>query len=403
MNTKIKGLQDEALKFTAKARAIAEKAQAEGRDFTAQEKADYDAAMFQAKSHLDQLKTLKSDEKIMADAKALAARLGSPVDEKGNPVGGFTGGGLTRTKGRVGLAGKAGRELAVRLAEGMVDGQKALLPSGTAHAGVPLLPEIVELGHPSNTLLDALVALPAPGPTFKALVQRQRDNNAAPVAEGETKPTSVFGLEEIEVNLEVLAHMSEPTPRYWFDDNDALQVFVQDEMVRGLRDALEAQVLTGDGERPNLQGILTMSGIQVQAFTTDVARSVRAAITKLEAAGHEDNHVIVLSPADWEAAETARAEGSGQLEAVANVTQRAQRTLWGVPVVVSTALPGGTGLVLDREAVVVYTDDVVDVRWSETVADDFQKNLVRARVESRYAAVVSKPLGVVKVATAATP
>ncbi|MDV2476002.1 phage major capsid protein [Rhodococcus zopfii] len=160
---------------------------------------------------------------------------------------------------------------------------------------------------------------------------------------GETKPTSVFGLEEIEVNLEVLAHMSEPTPRYWFDDNDALQVFVEDEMVRGLRDSLEAQVLTGDGERPNLQGILTMSGIQVQAFTTDVARPVRAAITKLETAGHEDNHVIVLSPADWEAAETVRAEGSGQLEAVANVTQRAQRTLWGVPVVVSTALPGGDG------------------------------------------------------------
>ncbi|MFD6673356.1 phage major capsid protein [Rhodococcus zopfii] len=402
MNTKIKALQNEALKFTATARAIAEKAQAERREFTAQEKADYDAAMFQAKSHLEQIKTIKSDEKIMADAKALSARLNGTTAI--GPMDGLGGGlsGLTRSKGRVGLAGKAGKELAVRLAEGMVDGQKALLPSGTAHTGVPLLPEVVELGHPSNTLLDALVALPAPGPTFKALVQRQRDNNAAPVAEGETKPTSVFGLEEIEVNLEVLAHMSEPTPRYWFDDNDALQVFVEDEMVRGLRDSLEAQVLTGDGERPNLQGILTMSGIQVQAFTTDVARPVRAAITKLETAGHADNHVIVLSPADWEAAETVRAEGSGQLEAVANVTQRAQRTLWGVPVVVSTALPGGTGLVLDREAV-VYTDDVVDVRWSETVADDFQKNLVRARVESRYAAVVSKPLGVVKVATAATP
>ncbi|MCK8673061.1 phage major capsid protein [Rhodococcus sp. HM1] len=403
MNAKIKALQNEALTFTAKARAIAEKAQGEGRDFTATERSEYDAAMAKAKSYLEQIKTLKSDEKVLADAKDLAARLNGTTAI--GPMDGLGGGlsGLTRSKGRVGLAGKAGKELASRIAEGMVDGQKALLPAGTAHAGVPLLPEIVELGHPSNTLLDALVALPAPGPTFKALVQRQRDNNAAPVAEGDTKPTSVFGLEEVEVNLEVLAHMSEPTPRYWFEDNDALQVFVQDEMVRGLRDALEAQVLTGDGERPNLQGVLTTSGVQVQSFTTDVARSVRSAITKLETAGHEDNHVIVLRPEDWEAAETARAEGSGQLEAVANVTQRAQRTLWGVPVVVSNALPVGTGLVIDREAVVVYSDNVVDVRWSETVADDFQKNLVRARVESRYAAVVSKPLGVVRVATVATP
>ncbi|QOV99716.1 phage major capsid protein [Rhodococcus pyridinivorans] len=402
MNAKIKALQNEALQFTAKARAISEKAQAEARDFTAQEKAEYAAATGKAKSYLEQIKTLKADDQIMADAKSLAAQLGGfpTFDEKGNPV---FGGGATRSKGRVGLAGKAGKELASRIAGDMVDGQKALLPAGTAHAGVPLLPEMVELGHPSNTLLDALVALPAPGPTFKALVQRERTNNAAPVAEGETKPTSVFGLEEIEVNLEVLAHLSEPTPRYWFEDNAALETFVQDELVRGLRDALEGQVLTGDGTRPNLQGVLTTSGVQVQSFTTDVARSVRSAITKLETAGHEDNHVIVLRPEDWEAAETARAEGSGQLEAVANVTQRAQRTLWGVPVVVSNALPLGTGLVLDREAVVVYSDNVVDVRWSETVADDFQKNLVRARVESRYAAVVSKPLGVVRVATVATP
>lgn len=397
MNAKIKALQNEAVTFTAKARTIAEKAQAEARPFTAAEQADYDDAVGKAKSYLGQIKTLKADEAVLDQAKGLAARIGTPLGSDGH------GGGVPRAKGRVGLAGKAGKELASRIADGMVDGQKALLPSGTAHAGVPLLPEVVELGHPSNTLLDALVALPAPGPTFKALVQRQRTNNAAPVAEGATKPTSVFGLEEIEVNLEVLAHLSEPTPRYWFEDNDALQVFVQDELVRGLRDALEGQVLEGDGTRPNLQGILTTSGVQVQAFTTDVARSVRAAITKLETAGHEDNHLVILSPADWEKAETARAEGSGQLEAVANVTERAQRTLWGVPVVVSNALPNGTGLVIDREAVVVYSDNVVDVRWSETVADDFEKNHVRARVESRYAAVVSKPLGVVRVATAATP
>ncbi|BDB60134.1 phage major capsid protein [Rhodococcus sp. RDE2] len=403
MNAKIKALQNEALTFTAKARALTEKAQGEGRDFTAAERSEYDAALAKAKSYLEQIKTLKADEAVLDQAKGLAARLNGTTAI--GPMDGLGGGlsGATKAKGRVGLSGKAGKELASRIADGMVDGQKALLPAGTAHAGVPLLPEVVELGHPSNTLLDALVALPAPGPTFKALVQRQRDNNAAPVAEGDTKPTSVFGLEEVEVNLEVLAHMSEPTPRYWFEDNDALQVFVQDEMVRGLRDALEAQVLTGDGTRPNLQGVLTTSGVQVQSFTTDVARSVRSAITKLEVAGHEDNHVIVLRPEDWEAAETARAEGSGQLEAVANVTQRAQRTLWGVPVVVSNALPAGTGLVIDREAVVVYSDNVVDVRWSETVADDFQKNLVRARVESRYAAVVTKPLGVVRVATVATP
>lgn len=391
---RIKSLQDEALAHTATARAIADAAK--GRTMTAAEKADHDAALAKAKTNLETMRTLKADAQVYADAKALSDAVGSPTNDDGTARPG-------RAKGRVGLSGKDGRALAARMSEAMVpNGQKSLMPSGQAHASNALLPEVVELGHATNTLLDVLLAIEAPGPTFSQLVQRTRENNAAPVAEGEVKPTTVLGLEELPLKLEVIAHLSEPVPHYWFKDNVNLELFVQDELVRGLRDALEDQVLTGDGTSPDLHGILTTSGIQAQAFTTDVAATVRKAITKLEVAGHEDNHLIVLRPEDWEAAETARAKGSGQLEAVATVTDRAVRSLWGVPVVVSNALPIGTGLVLDREAVTIYTDGVVDVRWSET-GDDFERNLVRARVESRYASAVTKPLGVVTVTTAATP
>lgn len=392
MNTKkLEELRAKALGHLNEAKAVAAKAQAEGRDFTPAERKSYDEAVDAAKSAKASMDTIKADADIRDQCRDLAGKLGLPL------------GGDGLSKGRVGLAGKAGRQLASRVAGGMVDGSKALLPTGTVHTNVPLLPEVVELGRPSNTLLDALVALPAPGPTFSVLVQTQRDNNAAPVAEGATKPTTVLGLENVEVKLEVIAHLSEPIPRYWIADNVALERFVEDELIRGLRDAVENEVVDGNGTSPHLHGILTTSGIQTQAFATDVALSVRKAITKLEIAGHEENHLVILRPEDWEAAETARAQGSGQLEAVEDITQRAQRSLYGVPVVVSNALPLGTGLVLDREAAVVYTDSVVDVRWSETVGDDFEKNLVRARVESRYASVVTKPLGVVKVATASTP
>lgn len=388
-------LRAKALEHTAAARRILDNAKAAGRDdLTASEKATYDEALAGAKRNADALRQMQSDDEITAKATRLAASLADPTNLP-------SGGGVV--KGRIALSGKAGRELSRDLAKSMVpDGAKELAPTGTAVTSSMLLPEIEELGHPSNRLLEILPATVPVSSTFEVLVQRVRENNAAPVAEGELKPTSVLGLEQIEGKLEVIAHLSEPVPHYWLSDNPSLNSFVGNELIRGLYDAVEAQVLTGDGVNPNLHGILTTSGIQVQAFTTDVARSVRGAITKLETAGHEDNHVIVLRPEDWEAAETARAQGSGVLEAVANVTERAVRSLWGVPVVVSTALPVGTGLVLDRTEVTMYWDGNLAVRWSE-VGEDFQRNHIRARVESRFEVVVANPLGVVKVATAATP
>ena len=60
--------------------------------------------------------------------------------------------------------------------------------------------------------------------------------------------------------------------------------------------------------------------------------------------------------------------------------------------------PGaGVGHVLAREAVVVDTDTIgVGVQGSETSsADDFSKNLIRARCEGRFGISVLSPLGVV--------
>ena len=60
------------------------------------------------------------------------------------------------------------------------------------------------------------------------------------------------------------------------------------------------------------------------------------------------------------------------------------------------------GHVLARDAVVVDTDSLgVGVQWSETSnADDFAKNLIRARCEGRYGTSVLSPLAVVKAALA---
>jgi hypothetical protein len=74
----------------------------------------------------------------------------------------------------------------------------------------------------------------------------------------------------------------------------------------------------------------------------------------------------------------------------------AARRLWGTPLVVSTAA-AGTSYSVAAGAVGLNTDGRgAELTWSKTSnADDWSKNLIRARCEGRFATSVFAPLGVV--------
>ena len=71
-----------------------------------------------------------------------------------------------------------------------------------------------------------------------------RTNNAAPVADGALKPTSIYSLAEVEDRVRVIAHLSEPVPERSFADHANLQDFLQTEMEAGLYLALETRSCT---------------------------------------------------------------------------------------------------------------------------------------------------------------
>ena len=98
----------------------------------------------------------------------------------------------------------------------------------------------------------------------------------------------------------------------------------------------------------------------------------------------------------WEGVELALSS-TNAIEHLSLPYDPASRRLWGVPIVSTVSQAAGVGHVLARDAVVVDTDTIgVGVQWSETSsADDFSKNLIRARCEGRFGTSVLSPLGVV--------
>jgi hypothetical protein len=115
-------------------------------------------------------------------------------------------------------------------------------------------------------------------PEFAYLRQTVRTNNAAVVAEGAVKPTSVYSLTRSEDKLDVVAHRSEDVPRYWFTDNGTLERFVPDELLYGLQAAVEAMATVD---------IAGTSAIQIQVYATSPLVTLRKSLTKLEKQGYK--------------------------------------------------------------------------------------------------------------------
>lgn len=267
-----------------------------------------------------------------------------------------------------------------------LDGTKALAPSGAAIVGQEFTADPIALGRPALGLLDVIPVVQHPTQEFSYLRQTTRTNNAAVVAAGALKPTSVYSVVRVESSLAVIAHLSEGIPRHWLLDNASLEAFLDAELRYGLQTAVEAKVLA------DVNGT---GGIQTQAYATSVLTVLRRGITKLEQAGYIAA-AFLLNPADWEGVELGLASQNA-VEHIGLPYDPATRRLFGVPVAVCNAQTAGVGHVVAQDAIALDTDTRgVDVQWSENAtADSFGKNLVFARCESRYATSVYSPLGVV--------
>jgi hypothetical protein len=179
-------------------------------------------------------------------------------------------------------------------------GFKQLIPAGATTVAVPA-PALVELSRPVRSLLQ-LIPRERTNGVFGYLRQTGRTNNAAPVAVGALKPTSVYTTELVEDRARTIAHLSEPIPRQYLADAAMLRQWVESEMRYGLEAALKAQVLNGTGVGENLLGILNTAGVQAQAWDTNLLVTTRRAVTKLETVDLTGTG-WALNPTDWERVE----------------------------------------------------------------------------------------------------
>ncbi|WP_280441069.1 phage major capsid protein [Nocardia brasiliensis] len=431
--TKLADLQKAALSATSAAREIAEKADGDPSEWAEAILADYNAEMAKARELLAQIKVAKADLELLDEAKTLAAEIGEPavgdLDTQGNhPV-------RERVKA-LGLQVVDSLEFKAMLSpfkDGRVPDKtriqsapidiKGLFVGGTdTSAGAFVVNEqsgIVEmLGRKPLTVRDLVSVRRTGSDAVEYVEQTSHTNNAAVVAEatssapptapgaagplvrdanGGYKPEGAWAFVRRVANVKTIAEWVPATKRA-LADVAALEGLINDELRADVAEAEEGQLLNGNGTGENLTGINQWSGVQTQAFSTDIFESVRKGITKARTVGRVNPSAVVVNPADAEKIDLAKDLNGVYRFGGPQVI--GQRTLWGVPVIESETQVAGTALLGDFAKAVLWDREQTTVTMTDSHEDFFVRNLVAILAEERVAFAVTRPSAFVKVATA---
>ena len=423
---KLIALKEAATKAAQDAQAVAQKADDEAREMTSEEADTYRGHMAKASDLLEQAKAAKADSDLLSQVADFAKSVGAPVDDvalqgKASTPGERKGANIGRTvvtsTAYTSLIKAFGGRIPDRtnIQTDPIEVKSLFVGGGSGGATsagafvVPDVTDIVEmLGRRALTLRDVISVRRTSSDLVEYVRQTAHTNASAIVPEATTaaagaetvaggyKPDGSWAFERVSTPVATIAEWVPATKRA-LADAAQLEDLINAELAADIAEAEENAILKGSGD---ITGILSTSGIQSQAFDTDIFTSVRRAITKARVAGRVTPNAVMLSPTDVETVDLARENGATGKFLGAGPWALGPRTMWGVPILESEAIAAGTALVGDFSKAVLWDREQTTVTLSNSHADFFVRNLVAILAEERVAFGVTRPTAFVKTALA---
>ena len=412
MSTTLKQLREEHAAELASLKSIAEGAPA-GKEFTSEQLAQFEVH----KKNVDRLKIEIGKERDAIEIKSALDAIGINLGLDGDETSADfreKHKNLIVERSKAGYKRSASAQWALKAAEristtmSLLGGSKALL--GTQVVVPEIITGPVNLPEERSTILNLIPTQAATGKStggnggnvFGYSVQTVRTNNANAVVDGALKPTSVYTWEDRVDRFRVIAHLSEPMPERVLEDLNELRQILTDEMGAGVLDEIEGQILTGTGTiaatadgtpttaEEQLPGILNTSGIRAQAWTTDLLTTLAAAWDTMEIVKEVPN-AWVLHPLDYRRLTMMREDGVTGPLMFKSGRSSIEQVLGDVPVVTSTLMTQGVGLLGDFTKTRLLVREEVKVESNNRDSTLFDYNLMKLRAEGRYGFAVLRP------------
>ena len=219
--------------------------------------------------------------------------------------------------------------------------------------------------------------------------------NAAGVAEAGKIPESTFTPALAKANVVNVAHYTKITKQL-ADDAPALAAYINTKMLYGLQNKVENQIVNGDGTAPQLKGLLATGSYTDASTKLTGAKNLFDLLLLLqgvaETAAYEPE-ALVLNPMTW--AQLAMEKDSQGRYLLGGPGLAANKSVWGIPVVTSSAVPAGKFIFGNfTQTVTIYDRQQVAVEMTNTNEDDFTHYLYTIRASRRLALAVEVPAGI---------
>lgn len=334
-----------------------------------------------------------TDEDYLIEQRKKYAGLAQPERAEDDRAAGKSWGEQFVSSERYGL-----REKGSRFTTGAVELKATITGTASPVVQPDVRPGVVTINFQRPTVADLMPNGQTTSNTVRYLQETTATNAAAAVAEEGLKPESTLILSEVDEPVRKIATILRVTDEM-YDDVAQMRSYIDSRGRLFIQLEEEDQLLNGSGVAPNLTGLRNRTGMQVdQALGTDTRPdAIYKQITNIRTNAFLEPDGIVVHPADWQDIRLAKDAnnqyyGGGPFTGAYGNGTMAPDSLWGLRVIITTAITSGTALVgAFGSAAQVFRKGGITVEATNSDGEDFRYNRIAIRFEERLALAVYRP------------
>ena len=339
-------------------------------------------------------KALKDGQRAVKDLPLGASHQASPNGREGRVVKSL---GRLFTESEAYQSRQAKRDIIVRLDDFDYLEAKTLMETGAGFAPESVRTgRVVEYAHRRPVVADLIPQTPTTQAAVVYMEETTFTNNAATRSEGGQAGESALAYTERSETVREIAHFL-PVTEIQLEDAPVVEGLINNRLLTMLDLTEEVQLMSGDGNAPNMTGFLVKSGVQSQAKGSDpVPDAIYKAMTLVRHTGFAEPSAVVFHPNDWQDVRLLRTTDG--IYIWGSPAEAGPERIWGLPAVITTAATENTALLGDFQLYSeIFRRRGANIKVSDSHSDYFIKGKLAVRADKRLALAIYRAAAFCKI------